>query len=232
MTAVAAVGDRERSADLVDVARREGPAAALRALHATVAPQGLVCGASGWTMAPPQDVPETRRFVLGDRIHGRADVALDLRDSPALDAAGLVAVHVRLRGFAVPDVAPRVDARLAGRSGQLRLGLALRLSDATQAHLADRTSGGVPLLQHQLVKGLLAEAALDLLLARAGLEAADFRPDAAVRAHGRITRAGRTLLQLLGGSGYLLTGPGADAHVSELIENLFVAGPGPQEATS
>jgi len=98
-------------------------------------------------------------------------------------------------------------------------------------HLRDRTSGGVALLQQQAVKSTFADAALDLLLARRQLDLAELEDRAAVRAHARLTRAGRTLLSLLGAGGYLLTGAGADAHVSEMAANVFAAGAAHAEGT-
>jgi hypothetical protein len=115
-----------------------------------------------------------------------------------------------------------INAALTALIGQLRLGSAARLQAATRAYLQDRTAGDVPVLAQQSVKGLLAEAALHLLMARRQLDEPGRGERAVARGHARITGADRILLGLLGGSGYLLRGPGVDAHVSELAANVFV----------
>ena len=56
-------------------------------------------------------------------------------------------------------------AVLSRLSGHLRLGLLRRLREAAHEYLRGRSAGDVPLLQHQMVKHLFAEAALDVLLA-------------------------------------------------------------------
>lgn len=125
------------------------------------------------------------------------------------------------------DIGRGTGAALSRLSGHLRLGLLRRLREAAHEHLRGRSAGDVPLLQHQMVKHLFAEAALDVLLAEQQLAVPQPAPASAARTHVRLTRAGRTLLGLLGASGFLLDGPGAAALVSELVGNAVVAAPPP-----
>ncbi|CAG6391987.1 hypothetical protein NMG29_30420 [Streptomyces cocklensis] len=86
-------------------------------------------------------------------------------------------------------------------------------------HLAARTSGGADLLSRQLVQAGLADAALALLEERAGGPPAG--QDALARAHLRLVAAGRTLLRLLGASGFLADGPGGELHAAEIAANVY-----------
>ncbi|MEU9359834.1 hypothetical protein AB0D35_17230 [Streptomyces sp. NPDC048301] len=103
----------------------------------------------------------------------------------------------------------------------LRLGLSERLREDVVAYLQDRTLGdGNPLLQQQLLKSAVAEALLEHLEVRAVVE--DAAPGALPREvlgdlQERLTVADRAQVRLLGASGYLSTGPGQVAYVSELL---------------
>lgn len=96
----------------------------------------------------------------------------------------------------------------------------------TLDHLGARTSGGADLLSRQLVQGALADAALVLLEERAGGPPAG--QDARGRAHLRLVAAGRTLLRLLGASGFLTDGPGGELHAAEIAANVY-AHPGTED---
>ncbi|WUH89473.1 hypothetical protein OG900_04435 [Streptomyces sp. NBC_00433] len=86
-------------------------------------------------------------------------------------------------------------------------------------HLGARTSGGADLLSRQLVQAGLADAALVLIEERAGGPPAG--RDALGRAHLRLVAAGRTLLRLLGASGFLADGPGGELHAAEIAANVY-----------
>jgi hypothetical protein len=202
--------------ELVATARREGLAAALDRM----APATLLCGSGGRGVATAAAVERAGGVVIGDRVYARADVAVTCRP---LVGGPLVAV----RAVALPSVPGEPvpagrRAAIARALGYVRLGLALGLRDAAQEYLAGRTAGEVPLLQQQMVKGSLADATLDLLLARAQLDEGEPSVAASARIHGRITDAARTLLRLLGASGFVAGGPGSLAHHSELLENALI----------
>jgi hypothetical protein len=220
----------EDLAAVCGIAHDEGPAPALGELQRILMPDALVCGATGWAIVPATAGTSTTAVVIGDQRFIAEETSITPLRTPALRARELTAVHARPGDDADPEPAPGAAAAVSLMSGHLRLGLATRLREAALLHLRDRTSAGVPLLQQQAVKSTFADAALDLLLARRQLELAELEERAAVRAHVRLTRAGRTLLSLLGASGYLLTGAGADAHVSEMTANVFAAGAAHAEA--
>ncbi len=203
-------------AELVATARREGLAVALDRM----APATLLCGPGGWGVATAAAVERAGGVVVGDRVYARADVAVTCRP---LAAGPLVAVRaVALPGVPGQPAPAGRRAAVARALGYVRLGLAMGLRDAAQEYLAGRTAGEVPLLQQQMVKGSLADATLDLLLARAQLDEGEPSAAASARAHGRITDAGRTLLGLLGASSFVAGGPGSIAHHSELLENALI----------
>jgi hypothetical protein len=107
----------------------------------------------------------------------------------------------------------------------LRLGLSEGLRDDCVTHLANRPSGDGTVLLHQMVKGQLAEALgqqleLRALLASAGGE--ELSPRQARHLHGEVTTTSRALLRLFGARGFLMEGPGATAHVSELLADLYL----------
>jgi hypothetical protein len=220
----------ERLPSVLELARRGEAAAALDALHGRVVPRGLACVAHGWTLARPQRAASAVSVVIGTRAYAIADVALTERTLPALQACGLAAVRVRPARGAPWRPAPGVGAAVARTAAELRLGLALHLSDVAQAHLAQRVSADVPLLQHQLVKAALADAAIELLLAQVSLDALSGSTQATARVQDLIGQATRRLLDLLGAAGYVLPGPGALGSVSDLVENVLVHGASNEEA--
>jgi hypothetical protein len=213
----------EECADAVrSAAYAEGAAGALGELQRGLMPDALVCGATGWSLIPREDLGGIGYLVIDDRRYGQDQVEIMSRETPALHSQGLVAVRAVPQYSPHHEEAPGSTAGLVRLTGHLRLGLLIRLRDGAHAHLQGRASGSLPLLQQQLVKDLFAEAALDQLIARRQLDDPQLELRSVARAHARLTRASRTLLQLLGASGYLMTGPGALAHVSELAANVFV----------
>ncbi|MFC7545964.1 hypothetical protein [Plantactinospora sp. GCM10030261] len=158
---------------------------------------------------------------------------------PLLTAEGLALVR-RPDGTPEPDRAsdpeagdpeagdPETGARATALAlAWLRLGLSERLLDDCLGYLDGRTTGGEPLLGQQLVKGELAEIRMDHLEVAAVLDGAA-PGDAHVQdAHRRITTTDRTLLRLLGASGFVHDGPGRTAYASELLADTLAAASGP-----
>jgi hypothetical protein len=89
-------------------------------------------------------------------------------------------------------------------------------------HLDGRTSSGSSLLVPQQVQASLAEVAMDI---REVGHLPD-TPGSRHRAYQRLTAAGRLLLGLLGASGFLSDGPGADLHSIEVAGNVYLLGEG------
>ncbi|RAJ43044.1 hypothetical protein K353_02059 [Kitasatospora sp. SolWspMP-SS2h] len=198
--------------ELQRVARTEGLLPALRLLleaHGGTPP----FGPTGHTLLPEPDTgPDAG-----------PDTGPDTRPDPVrrypLPGGAVVLVH--------DPRAARAGAAAVDRTAllRLRLGLVQGLRDACLAHLAGRASGGSTVLMQQLVKGQLAEA-LGHQLELAALLDATAPPDLTGPAlrdlHRQLTDTGRALLRLLGAHGYLADGPGATAHVSELLADVHL----------
>lgn len=165
------------------------------------------------------------RLPFGPRGHGvlaAAELPADVEELAATELPGGRVVMVRHgRGPAAADLA--LDLGLVW----LRLGLSERLREDVVGYLQGRTVGaGNPLLQQQLVKAAVAEALLDHLEVRAVLDGA--RPGTLSGPQLRdlqdqLTGADRAQVRLLGASGYLSTGPGQVAYVSELLAEAYRA---------
>lgn len=142
----------------------------------------------------------------------------------AADLPGGPVVMVRHEG----DGDGKEDAAFGLGLVWLRLGLSERLREDVVAYLQGRTVGdGNPLLQQQLLKSAVAEALLEHLEVRAVVEGAV--PGVLSGAvlddlQERLTLADRAQVRLLGASGYLSTGPGQVAYVSELLAEACPAG--------
>lgn len=109
----------------------------------------------------------------------------------------------------------------------LRLGVSQWLLDQARDYLAGRTSGGVPLIQQQLVRGTLAEAVTEQLSVAAaldGLAPAELDAALAEHLHRQITDTDRMSLRLLGAGGFLTDGPGGVADLSELLADAYLDG--------
>ncbi|MBP2702768.1 hypothetical protein JOL79_02995 [Microbispora sp. RL4-1S] len=192
------IGARLRAA-----AREDGLVAALRLLNEETGGGALAHGPAGHAVAPVAPAAPaggTATVVRTIELHG--DTLVALRDPQGR------------------------RARPAWSLGLLwlRLGLSEALLDHCLAYLGERTSGDTPLLLQQMVKGQLAEAVTDHLEIEtllAGTEPDDLGDDTAAWLHERVTRADRTLLRLLGGSGFRADGPGATADVSELLADAY-----------
>jgi hypothetical protein len=177
-------------------ARREGVVPALRLLNAALAPGGPPRGATGHALVPDDTAP--------------------------LPGAEATAPGLALSGPA-PGAGPSDAWRLA--LAWLRLGASERLRDQAVARLGERRTEGGPLLMKQLVKGALADVLTEHLEAECVLGEAGEEAGAGWlgHIHERITRADRALLRLLGAYGFVVPGPGWDAHLSELLADVYRA---------
>ncbi|MEV4490108.1 hypothetical protein AB0K04_08325 [Micromonospora coxensis] len=143
---------------------------------------------------------------------------------PLLAAEGLAVVR-RPAGTHPPDPAEAADAReVTLATAWLRLGLSERLLDDCLGYLHGRTTGDEPLIGQQLVRGELAEIRMDHLEVAAVLDDAPPGDAQLLDVHRRITGADRSLLRLLGASGFVADGPGRVAYVSELLADAYAGG--------
>ncbi|OPG03919.1 hypothetical protein B1R27_26945 [Streptomyces sp. GKU 895] len=204
-------------------AYEEGVGAALDELHRAVAPDTLVCGPSGHAVATVGHLAAVRRIWHGGTfLHRSSAVEEQQPGAPVLALLGLVTVRcttARSAGRTSGPPEPPADWPL-GLLG-LRLGLSERLRNAVIAQLRPRLFGGTPLLQHQLLRGALADVTIEHLEIHGMLTQTQPGPVHLGDLHRRIGRADRMLLRSFGAAGFLATGPGAPAYVSELLGDLY-----------
>ncbi|WP_285567252.1 hypothetical protein [Streptomyces sp. RTGN2] len=207
-------------------ARDHEPRAALDGLHAAVADDALVCGPSGHAVASAERVASARRtwqngefaeFTAGS---GAGPYPLG---APVLAELGIVAL--RCAPPRPADAGPPADPG-PGDGWQLgllrlRLGLSERLRDAVLTHLRERSFGDTPLLQHQLLRGALADVTIEHLEVHGMLDEARLGPAAVAELHRKLGQADRILLRSFGAAGFLATGPGAYACLSELLGDVY-----------
>ncbi|MFC7986859.1 hypothetical protein [Streptomyces sp. NPDC057336] len=199
---------------LRDTARRDGPRSALTAFHRQAGPHTLVCGPAGHVLAPRELVADATRVGPAGRVSARVP-ARERRLAHALPARlGLAALQCPVPDPAATD-RPADDAVL-----WLRLGLTQHLMGAVLARLGERTWGDTPLLRLPAAKSALAGVAIALLETESGLRGA---PDdtTLLLLHQQVTTMDDALLKLLGAHGLTVSGPGATAHVSRLLADLY-----------
>lgn len=171
--------------------------ALLDALHADVAPGRLVASPSGRVLASAETLGEdgTRRFTR----------------------FGLVCAPAP-GGSARDDV---TAGRFAEGLLTLQRTVVHRTLTHTIARLGERTSEGTSLLTRPQLQADLADVAMELR--EAAVEPAEETGRDLRRArHMRLTRAGRVLLRLLGGSSMLAEGPGVDLYLAEVTGNVYL----------
>jgi hypothetical protein len=194
-----------------DIARDVGLAAALHGLAEQIKPRAIPFGPAGHAVVPA-DVPATGPRCGADSEH-LFTVALD----------GDHVVALRLREAA--DLPPGHDDGHLWAVGVswVRLGASRWLLRRCLRHARERIVGDGPLVQQQMVQGMIAEALTEQLEAEALLEGAR-APGMAVltEANVRIRSADRTLLRLLGASSFQAGLPSHTVWVSELLADAYI----------
>ncbi|WP_327674862.1 acyl-CoA dehydrogenase family protein [Kitasatospora sp. NBC_00458] len=145
----------------------------------------------------------------------------------ALDGLALVR-------FAAGTTGPGLTGRTAAALTAVRIGVLSGLLDAAVQRLSARSFGGVPLIDHQLVGGSLADVVTETELAWAAAvrEAGAASPapaGAAWARHERLTEAGWAATRLFGAEGYLTDHPARSLHLSALTADLWLARPNTAE---
>lgn len=173
---------------------------ALDALHERTAPGRLVSSPTGHLLASPDALPDTPPGPF-------ARIGLALSDAEPESAYGTGATADRFaRGL--------LDLHRDLLQKALRHAI---------DHLGDRTSGGTSLLSMQLVQGQFADIALRLSEDDAmPPERRDADGQARWRTHQRLVSIGRSLLHLLGASGFLADGPAGDLYLAEVTGNVYL----------
>ncbi|MEU8180122.1 hypothetical protein AB0B85_01795 [Micromonospora sp. NPDC049044] len=108
----------------------------------------------------------------------------------------------------------------------LRLGSSAGRRRTCVRWLASRRSGGGDLLRFQMIKGQLADVLVEHQEIAAALDGISLSPAMTLHLHDRITAADRAVLGLFGAAGFLRDGPGGEAHVSELLADVYAEGRG------
>lgn len=143
-----------------DAAREDGPAAALRLLASAVCPDALPCGPAGHAVVPADLERSCERAWVNGAVRDRRREEEESLATIALAGGDLVAL--RCSYGAPPEWVTGV--------AWLRLGLSERLLAHCTRYLRERTSGDGPLLQYQMVRGVIADALTDQLEAGAMLD--------------------------------------------------------------
>jgi hypothetical protein len=168
----------------------------LDALHEAVTPGRLVASAGGYVVASSSALP-----TAPDRGLARFGVAW---------------------ATANPETGPDRERFGLGLLG-LHCDLLRRTLAHALAHLEARTAEGKSLLTRQQIQAALADAAVDIReceSACAGLP--DITPGALWSVSQRLVGTGRTLLDLLGASGFLADGLAADLCLAEVTSNVYL----------
>jgi hypothetical protein len=192
----------------------------LAGLHEKLAgPDTMLLGPGGYALLPAALLPSVRQVLAPDGV--RSDRTAETETVVRLAVPDDV-VALRVAAGARPGSAAGPDAACLLALGELRMAWSRRLLAAVFAHLDGRRTGGERLLDQQLVRGALADAAVGHHEAAAVLTARDPSPAALSRTHHRIADVDRALLRLLGAHGFTPGGPGATAHLSELLADVYL----------
>jgi hypothetical protein len=211
-------------------ARHEGLVAAL-ALAATHDPDTVFYGPAGHAVLLAAGEADRTSIAFGARRYPREQAPEEVVGVLTVDDRALLMLRCRYGSAASGTVDRDWSAALVW----IRLGVSERLLDRAVSYLGQREAAdGGTLLTQQLVRAALADAVLEHLEARTMLEhlaqtqAGQPAADGALgELHGRVTRADRGLLRLLGASGYRTDGPGQEVYASELLADVYAtAAPG------
>ncbi|MFC8226180.1 acyl-CoA dehydrogenase family protein [Streptomyces sp. NPDC057287] len=120
-----------------------------------------------------------------------------------------------------------LTALRAARLAAVRVGVLSALLDAAVERLSARRFGGVPLIDHQLVGGALADVVTEIEIA--SVEPASGSAEAVWDRHERLTEAGWATTRLFGAEGYITGHPVRALYLSSLASDLWLARPGVPE---
>lgn len=112
---------------------------------------------------------------------------------------------------------------------QFRVELCRAGLEQVRLHLSSRTSGGQSTLQHQLVKGMIADILTVLYMAETvpsgtfAMDQAHISPDRTITwVHRELDEAFRLVQRLGGGFGYLRQGISAYVYTGQLVKNIML----------
>jgi hypothetical protein len=214
--------------DCYRTARGEGLLPALEQLTRALLPDAVPYGPGGHAFTTPAVAGSASRVWLDGTVRDR-DPAVE--HTIPVTAGRLVVLRHAYRGPGRPGAAGTGRPGPVGHESWLaalawlRLGLSESLRRSVLSYLGGRRTGPTAtLLQQQLVKGAVADAVATQLEVEAVLRADEAGDGVAERLHGLLTAADRTLVRLLGASGYLTGGRGEVADLSELLADAYCRG--------
>jgi hypothetical protein len=195
------------------------------ALERLLGAQTVPFGPRGHAVVPRTLAESAHQISFGGTVVERDRAAESELADPLLEAEGLVGI--RWTGPLPAGVGARPSLLLG--IAVLRLDVSDRLAGDCVSYLSARTTGDTRLLDQQLVRGDLADAGTDLAELRILLAGPPPPPELLPWLHKRLTGVDRTLVRLLGASGFLADGPGRRAAVAELLSDAYVVGARPSE---
>ena len=189
------------------------------ALECLLGAETVPYGPRGHAVVPHTLADSAQRASYGGTVVERDRAAETEIADPLLEGEGLVGIR-----WTGPLPAPTGTgwSDLLHGLAVLRLDVSERLVGDCVSYLSARTTGDTRLLDQQLVRADLADAGTDLAEVRVLLTGAPPPPDLLPLLHRRLTGLDRTLLRLLGASGFLADGPGRRAAVAELLSDAYM----------
>jgi len=154
-------------------------------------------GPQGIAVLPVVSAPEGARIV----------------PNPIVAREGLSIVQ-----YLTPGTGGGLTGHRAAALAEVRLGLLARMLDLAVERLSGRTFAGVPLIDHQLVAGAVANVLTDLDL----LAATQYDDNTGADLHERVTEAGWTVTKLFGAEGYIADHPVRCLYVSALVADIWI----------
>ena len=142
---------------------------------------------------------------------------------PVAGLEGLVLVRIPSNGSLPAHPRGLAGAR-ASALAAVRIGVLDRLLDLAVERLQNRRFAGVALIDQQLVAGAVADVAVEIELATAGM-GLDATPEVAWAGHERLTEAGWSVARFFGAEGFTTDHPARSLHMSALVADMWVARP-------
>jgi hypothetical protein len=209
--------------DCYRTARTDGLVPALDLLTDALLPATVPFGPAGHAVVTAAVAGTASRVWHDGRTYVRERELEQTLTTTAVPAGPVVILRRGGSGGAGHPCAVRHDTWLVGLAW-LRLGLSEALRESCVSYLGRRRTGATAtLIQQQMIKGAVADAVSSHLETHSVLREFDAvqTPGMAEHVHGTLTTADRTLVRLLGASGYVTGGKGQLADLSELLADAY-----------
>jgi hypothetical protein len=195
---------------------------------------GPVPVVAGWAAVAADQLSTVSEWRIGGRDLPARAVRAIRRPHRLPDAEGIAILRVSAAAPATGAAGAGPAAGFGLRLAAARLGTTRRMLEHAVAHLGGRVSGNAPLLQRQLLQGMVADAAAAVELSRVDIAAQTARPGGPAPAavdglHTRIGAVDWLVISMFGASGFVADHPVRCLYVSELLRNLLVAPAGTED---